>query len=99
MSLFTRIMRQAGPSATIAKERLQLMVVHDRMSIPPATLDALKNDILLAISNHVAIDRANVEVQVARTNEGNRLMMNIPVLGVHTAATKPRARRLRTRKQ
>ncbi|MBI3914774.1 MAG: cell division topological specificity factor MinE [Chloroflexi bacterium] len=84
MSFLTRIFGQPH-SADLAKERLQLVLAHDRMNIPPATLNALKDEIITVISHHVDIDRANVQVEVARSAEGNRLVMNIPVLGLRAA--------------
>ncbi len=91
MNLFSRLFDQQE-SAQIAKERLQLVLAHDRMSIPPATLNALKDEIVEVISNHIAIDRANVDVQVTRGTEGNRLVMNIPVLGLRERAARSAAR-------
>ncbi len=99
MNLFTRLFGQSGNSATMAKERLHLVLAHDRMNIPPATLNLMKDEIISAISNHVEIDRAHVEVEVARGQQGSRLMMNIPVLGLRHTASQPAPRSARARKR
>ena len=36
-------------SASSAKERLQLVLIHDRTDLTPTELDALKDDLLAAI--------------------------------------------------
>ncbi len=68
-------------SANVAKERLQLVLAHDRVNIPPDTLEALKDEIINVISKHIEIDRANVEVSISHSPNGNRLVANIPVQG------------------
>src|SRR3989304_1568490 len=80
MSFFSRIFGQSGDSADVAKQRLQLMLASDRTDISPETLDLLKDEIIAAISKHVAIDRTKVEVSVTRNPQGSRLVANIPVI-------------------
>lgn len=80
MSFFSRMFGQSGDSADVAKQRLQLMLASDRTDISPETLEVLKDEIIAAISKHVAIDRATVEVTVTRTPQGSRLVANIPVV-------------------
>ncbi len=89
MSFFSRMFGQSGDSANVAKQRLQLMLASDRTDISPETLEVLKDEIIAAISKHVAIDRALVEVTVTRTPQGSRLVANIPV--VPTRAPRERA--------
>ena len=98
MSLLTHLFGQSENSAAMARERLHVVLAHDRMNIPPATLDLMKDEIISAISNHVEIDRAHVEVDVARGPRGNRLMMNIPVLGLRHTTPSPAPRAARARK-
>ncbi len=54
----------ASGSAKIAKERLQFVVVHDRLDLSPEKLKELKDEILAVISKYVAIDRNNVEISI-----------------------------------
>ncbi len=80
MGFFSRIRGQSRNSAQVAKQRLQLVLAHDRSGISPETLDILKDEIINVISRHVEIDRAHVDVTVSRNQTGNRLIANIPVL-------------------
>lgn len=82
MDFFKRLFGSTPDSAQIAKERLQLVLAHDRTSISPETLEKLKDEIITVISKHVEIDRAHVDVTVTRSAHGNRLVADIPVLGV-----------------
>jgi len=66
-------------SAQSAKERLQLVLVHDRTDISPAVLEALKDDLLKAISRHVEIEPNAVRIEVARDGRSQRLVADIPL--------------------
>jgi cell division topological specificity factor len=81
-NFFDRLLgRGAQPaSAQTAKERLQLVLIHDRTDVPPAVLDILKDEIISAISKHVDIDQAGVEINLAQTQRESRLVANIPLL-------------------
>jgi len=83
MSNFFERLLGRGPreaSAHTAKERLQLVLIHDRTDLPPAVMDILKDEIIEAISKHVDIDRAGVEINLTQTRRENRLVANIPLL-------------------
>ena len=66
-------------SAQSAKERLQLVLVHDRTDISPSVLEALKDDLLKAISRHVEIEPDAVRIEVARDGRSQRLVADIPL--------------------
>jgi cell division topological specificity factor len=66
-------------SAESAKERLQLVLIHDRTDLTPAELDALKDDLLETISRHVDIDPASVRIDVQSEGRAQRLVADIPI--------------------
>jgi len=74
MSFFTR-----KRSAESAKERLQLVLVHDRTDLTPAQLEALKDDLLAAISRYIDIDPAAVQIGLERDGRSQRLVADIPL--------------------
>ena len=45
-SFFDRLLGREKKSASHAKERLKLVLSHDRTDLPPAMLEELKDDIL-----------------------------------------------------
>ena len=69
-------------SAQSAKERLQLVLIHDRTDITQVELEALKDDILAVISRHVEIDPGAVRIAVERDGRENRLVADIPLRSV-----------------
>lgn len=86
MNFFNRILgREAMPSAQSAKERLQLVLIHDRTDLSPAVLETLKDEIIAVISQHVAIDEDGVEINVSQGQRENRLIANIPLLAAAAA--------------
>ncbi len=69
-------------SAESAKDRLQLVLVHDRTDLTPAQLESLKNDLLKAISNYIDIDPEAVQIGLERDGRSQRLVADIPLRGV-----------------
>lgn len=70
-------------SKDVAKERLRLILIHDRSDLSPELLDMMKSEILQVISKYVEIDHADVDVKLSKTDleEGNSpaLIANIPI--------------------
>ena len=66
-------------SAQSAKERLQLVLIHDRTNLTSAELTALKDEILEVISRHVDIDSEAVQIDVEQDGRTQRLVADIPL--------------------
>jgi len=80
MNLLSRLRGQRPPtSREIAKQRLQLVLVHDRSQISPGMLEMLKDEIIAVISKHIEIDKAGVQVTFSQNNQESRLMADIPL--------------------
>jgi cell division topological specificity factor len=75
-------------SANSAKERLQLVLIHDRTDLSPAQLEALKDDLIETISRHIDIDPQAVRINMAQDGREQRLVADIPL----KTATRRRAR-------
>ena len=80
-SLFERVAGRKR-SAQSAKERLQLVLIHDRTDLTSTELEALKDDILETISRHVDIDPDAVQIGVERDGREQRLVADIPLRSV-----------------
>lgn len=70
----------ASSSKTVAKERLRLVLVHDRMNVSPQLLEALKEDLIKVITHYMEIDESALEVSLNQEDNSVALMANIPVL-------------------
>ena len=66
-------------SAASAKERLQLVLVHDRTDLTAEQLESLKDDLLKAISKYIEIDRDAVNIGLERDGRSQRLVADIPL--------------------
>ena len=75
MSLFKE---EPKSSASVAKERLQILVAHERnQRNAPDYLPAMQRDILAAISKYVDIDMDDVQVQVDQQGPLSMLEVNV----------------------
>jgi cell division topological specificity factor len=75
-------------SADSAKERLQLVLIHDRTDMTPAELDSLRDDLIATISRHVSIDADNVQIDVEHDGRSQRLVADIPLKAVKRRRTR-----------
>lgn len=72
-------------SKNVAKERLKLVLVHDRADCSPKFLDMIKGDIIKIISDYIEIDESGIEIKMAKSRgdeDGCRmsaLVANIPI--------------------
>jgi len=74
-----RLMGQKPKSADQAKERLKLVLVHDRTDLTPGQLELLKNELLEVISRHVEIDAKAVHITMNQEGREQRLVADIPL--------------------
>jgi cell division topological specificity factor len=80
MSWLKRLRRSHEPSSRdMAKQRLQLVLVHDRSQISPGMIDIIKDEIIAVISKHIEIDTDGVQVAFTQGDHENRLVADIPL--------------------
>lgn len=74
--------RDSGSDASknVAKERLRLVLVHDRASVSPELLQDLKEDLIKVISQYMEIDKSALEVHLNSEDDTMALVANIPVV-------------------
>ena len=66
-------------SANSAKERLQLVLIHDRTDLTPSQLESLKDALIATISRYIEIDPTAVSLNVAQDGREQRLVADIPL--------------------
>jgi len=82
MGLLTRFFgRSEPPSGRVAKDRLQLVLVHDRISMPPAQMAAMKDELLSVVGRYFQVDSDGVEITFTQSRRNNRLVAEVPVFG------------------
>lgn len=70
MSLFSLFKRKT--SSQIAKDRLKILLISDRVNCSPEMMELIKNDIAQVISKYMQIDASSMEVQIAKTGNTAR---------------------------
>ena len=80
MRILERLRKGRKPSGKVAKERLRLVLAHDRAHISPGLLDTLKDEIISVISRHIDIDASSVQVTISQSARESRLVADIPLL-------------------
>jgi cell division topological specificity factor len=67
-----------GGSGATAKERLQFILVHDRINLPPERLEEMKAEILRVISKYVSVDSDHVDIALQKRERSPYLVAEIP---------------------
>ncbi len=86
MSFFSFLLGEKKRSASVAKERLQIILAHERSGRNPGVPDylpALQRDLIAVISKYVQINPEDIKVQLDRED-------NLEVLEVKIELPEPR---------
>ncbi|HYN88559.1 MAG TPA: cell division topological specificity factor MinE [Ardenticatenaceae bacterium] len=85
MGFIDRLFRREPASGQVAKERLQLVLVHDRAGVSPELMNAMRDELIAVVQKYVDIDPVGMEFELTQTRESSKLIANIPL--------RPRGRR------
>ena len=64
LDIFKVFSNESKTSKSVAKERLKLVLVHDRVDCSPQLLDLIKTDILKVIANYAEIEEDGLEIKM-----------------------------------
>lgn len=84
----TKLFGKSKPTKDVAKERLKLVLIHDRANVSPQFLEMVKSEIIKVISNYMDIDESALDIQLTRTKSEDgegvvpALIANIPIKSV-----------------
>lgn len=78
-SYLDRLFGKSATSAEQAKERLHLVLVHDRTDLSPEDLKSLKDRLIQVISEYVEINAIETEIQIRFEGREQTLIANIPL--------------------
>ena len=94
LELFKMFSNESKTSKNVAKERLKLVLVHDRVDCSPQLLDMIKSDILNVIANYAEIEQDGLEIKMAKSrNEEDdgpisALVANIPLKNIRERSSR-----------
>jgi cell division topological specificity factor len=80
MSWIERFFGQKEKSGTVAKQRLQMVLIHDRSDVSPGVLEQIKDDIIEVIAKRLSIDTEHVAVSLTQEGRESYLVAEIPLL-------------------
>ena len=85
LDLFKIFSNESKTSKNVAKERLKLVLVHDRVDCSPKLLELIKSDILNVIANYAEIEEDGLEIKMSKSRSEetgsavSALVANIPL--------------------
>lgn len=86
LDLIAKVFGRESASANIAKERLRLVLVHDRTNVSPQFLESLREELFAVISRYMEIDEETMDVTLQSGENQVALVANIPVRRMKRAA-------------
>ncbi len=86
LDIISRIFfRDNGGSREVARERLRLVLIHDRASVSPNFLNAMKEELIRVIREYMDIDEESLVVNFENEDDSVALVANIPIRGFRRA--------------
>ena len=88
LDIFKVFSNESKSSKSVAKERLKLVLVHDRVDCSPQLLDMIKSDILKVIANYAEIEEEGLEIKMSKSRGEDddmpvsALVANIPLKNI-----------------
>ena len=82
MGLFSFFNKEEKKSKNVDKDRLKLVLIHDRVMFFSGMLEQMKDDIIAVISKYVEIDKESLNIDIAENPDNTRrttLVANIPL--------------------
>lgn len=86
-----KLFKKEENSKNLAKERLKLVLIHDKANVSPQFLEMVKGEIIKVIKQYMEIDEDSLDIQLTKTKSdaGDRivpaLVANIPILNVKSS--------------
>jgi len=77
--ILNKLLRRQEASANMARERLQLVLAHDRTDLSPDLLDQMRREILEVVAKYVEIDIDDGAVSLETEDRMTALVANLPI--------------------
>ncbi len=75
------------PSGNVARQRMQFVLMHDRVDITPDMMEAVKNDIIKVLSRYLEIDNRSIKVDLQQGKDFMALISNVQIKRVYRHAS------------
>ena len=77
--ILDKLLGRQPASAKTARERLQLVLAHDRSDLSPELLDQMRREIFEVVAKYVEIDLEEGEVSLETEDRMTALVANLPI--------------------
>tara|TARA_Y100001968_G_C18864062_1_gene483998 strand:- start:173 stop:514 length:342 start_codon:yes stop_codon:yes gene_type:complete len=77
--IINKLLRRQPASASTARERLQLVLAHDRSDLSSDLLDQMRKEILEVVAKYVEIDMNEGAVSLETEDRMTALVANLPI--------------------
>ena len=77
--LIDKLLGRQPSSASTAKQRLQLVLAHDRSDLNPELLEQMRKEILEVVARYVEIDVQEGDVSLETEDRVTALVANLPI--------------------
>ena len=77
--IINKLLRRQPASASTARERLQLVLAHDRSDLSTDLLDQMRKEILEVVAKYVEIDMDEGAVSLETEDRMTALVANLPI--------------------
>ena len=77
--ILNKLLRRQQSSATTARERLQLVLAHDRSDLSPELLDQMRKEIFEVVAKYVEVDIEEGDVSLETEDRMTALVANLPI--------------------
>ncbi len=74
--------RRKEQSKDVARDRLKLVLMQDRLALAPHTMEQMKDAVIMAISQFVEIDESELEFDWKGSERKKALVASIPVKSI-----------------
>ncbi len=74
-----RLLGRETPSGALARERLKLVLAHDRSDLNPELLEQMRREILEVVQKYVEIDLESGDVSLETGDRVTALVANLPI--------------------
>jgi len=77
--LIDKLLGRQASSANTARQRLQLVLAHDRSDLNPELLEQMRREILEVVARYVEIDLEEGDVSLETEDRVTALVANLPI--------------------
>ncbi len=85
LDFLSRIFRREESSKSLAKERLRLVLMSDRVALAPETFDTMKGEMLGVLARYLEIDEHGMDVHFENAERSFALYATIPITSIKSS--------------